>query len=187
MLIDITLRVTPKLAEDVQKHDIRLQAGHLGTHFDGMDREFPLEYARRRGYVFDVRPIRGREITSADVDLTKAGRDMFVGFCTGFLEEVGYGSEAYYARQPVLSTELMEALLERGVSIVGIDFPGVRSGEEHTPMDRHCADRGTFIVENLCGLERVAGREGITVYTFPVNWAGVTGLPCRVLCEEGAD
>lgn len=62
--------------------------GHLGTHFDVMDKEFPLEYTRRDGVVFDVSAIRERDISSADVDLSLVGKEMFVAFCTGFLRKL---------------------------------------------------------------------------------------------------
>ena len=54
MLIDITLRITPKMATDAQGNEKRALAGHLGTHFDVMNKEFPLEFTKRAGVVFDV-------------------------------------------------------------------------------------------------------------------------------------
>lgn len=54
MLIDITLKITPKMADESNKNTAKEPVGHLGTHFDVMDKEFPLEYTKRRGIVFDV-------------------------------------------------------------------------------------------------------------------------------------
>lgn len=54
MLIDITLKNTPKMADESNKNTAKELVGHLGTHFDVMDKEFPLEYTKRRGIVFDV-------------------------------------------------------------------------------------------------------------------------------------
>lgn len=54
MLIDITLKITPKMADESNKNTAKELVGHLGTHFDVMDKEFPLEYTKRRGIVFDV-------------------------------------------------------------------------------------------------------------------------------------
>ena len=107
---------------------------------------------------------------------------MFVGFCTGYLEKTGYGTPEYHKNHPVLSYELIDALIERKVSIIGIDFAGVRRGKEHTPADQHCADHGVFIVENLTGLDQVIGESVIS--TFPMNYAGLSGLPCRVIAEK---
>ena len=48
-------------------------------------------------------------------------------------------------------------------------------------MDQHCADQGVFIVENLCNLNKVIGR--CVINTYPMNYAEMTGLPCRVVAE----
>jgi len=160
--------------------------GHLGTHFDVMNKEFPLAYTRRSGIVFDVSNIKGRDICSADICLDTVQQDMFIAFYTGYIEEIGYGSKTYFAEHPQLSDELIEALLERGVSIIGLDFAGVRRGKEHTPKDQYCADRGTFIVENLCNLRTLVENGGtFTANTYPMPYTEMTGLPCRVIAEIG--
>ena len=48
MLIDITLRITPKMVTDAQGNEKKALAGHLGTHFDVMNKEFPLERSEER-------------------------------------------------------------------------------------------------------------------------------------------
>lgn len=58
----------------------------------------------------------------------------------------------------------------------------MRNGSEHTAADQFCADRGVFVVENMVNLKAIIGKEA-TIYTFPLNFAGLTGLPCRVLAE----
>ena len=229
MLIDITLKITPKMALDAQGNEKKALVGHLGTHFDVMDKEFPLEYTRRQGIVFDVSKAakEGREIGLEDVGLaagpsagtdasaslessvgadasasaglsagvgTAAGRDaepairegMFVAFFTGFIEREGYGSKAYFREHPQLSKALIEELVRRKVSLIGVDFAGVRRGREHTPTDQYCADRGVFIIENLCALGEVAAasKDGrFTAHTYPMRYAEMTGLPCRVVAE----
>lgn len=229
MLIDITLKITPKMALDAQGNEKKALVGHLGTHFDVMDKEFPLEYIRRQGIVFDVSRAakEGREIGLEDVGLaagpsagtdasasvelaagtdaaasagpsasvgTAAGRDaepairegMFVAFFTGFIEREGYGSKAYFREHPQLSKALIEELVRRKVSLIGVDFAGVRRGREHTPTDQYCADRGVFIIENLCALGEVetASKDGrFTAHTYPMRYAEMTGLPCRVVAE----
>ena len=62
----------------------------------------------------------------------------------------------------------------------------MRRGGEHTPKDQYCADRGVFIIENLCNLGELLGGEKTARFvarTFPVNFDGMTGLPCRVVAE----
>lgn len=184
MLIDVTLEITPQMAQDARGNERKALSGHLGTHFDVMDKEFPLAYTCRPGVVFDVRAVRGRDIGLEDVDLTRVDRGMFVAFCSGFLTEQGYGGKTYFSAHPQLSHALIDALLDRGVSILGVDFAGVRRGAEHTPTDQRCADRGAFVVENLWGLEQIlAHGPDFTAHTYPLRCAGATGLPCRVVAE----
>ncbi|MBQ6478493.1 MAG: cyclase family protein [Erysipelotrichaceae bacterium] len=182
MLTDITLKITPKMASDAQGNEKKTLVGHMGTHFDVMDKEFPLEYTRRKGIVFDVSGINGRDIDTCDIDLDAVEEDMFVAFHTGFIEKTGYGTPAYHHEHPQLSGRLIDALLEKGISIIGIDFAGVRRGKEHTPKDQYCADHNVFIVENLCNLRSVIGK--CIIHTYPMNYAGISGLPCRVVAEK---
>ena len=183
MLHDMTLKITPKLAREVQGNEKIALAGHLGTHFDVMNREFPLEYFRRRARVFDVSEIQGRDIESSDIELDLVCREMFVVFYSGFVEKVGYGNQRYFKEHPQLSQNLIDQLLEKGVSMIGVDFAGVRRGKEHTPTDQRCADKGVFIVENLCNLKPLAAAGEFTAYTLPMNYGEMTGLPCRVVGE----
>lgn len=181
MLIDVTLKITPKMVKDAQGNEKKSLVGHLGTHFDVMNKEFPLEYTKRTALVFDVSKVTNREIDISDIDLTAVRPDMFVAFYTGFIEKEGYGGKVYFSEHPQLSNELIDALLEKKVSIIGVDFAGVRRGKEHTPKDQYCADHGVFIIENLCNLKTVVGM--CIMNTYPMNYAEMTGLPCRVIAE----
>lgn len=182
--IDITLKITPKLAADAQGNEKKALVGHLGTHFDVMNKEFPLEYTERNGIVFDVRNVKNRDIDIQDIDITKVSKDMFVAFYTGFIEKEGYGTQTYFKEHPQLSAELLEALLDRQISIIGIDFAGVRRGKEHTRTDQYCADRGVFIIENLCSLGSLLVNGGsFKANTYPMNYSEMTGLPCRVVAD----
>lgn len=184
MLIDVTLKITPALAKNAQGNEQKTLVGHLGTHFDVMDQEFPLEYIKRPGIVFDVSGVKGRDIGGEDVPLEQIKEDAFVLFYTGYIEKVPYGSKEYFTDHPQLSDELIETLLEKKVSLIGIDFAGVRRGKEHSPKDQYCARQGVFIIENLCNLSKLLPLGPFTVYTLPMNYAGMTGLPCRVVAES---
>ena len=94
MLIDLTLRVTPRMILDAHGNEKMSYTGHLGTHFDVMDKEFPLEYTERQGIVFDVSHVKDQEIDILDIDMDEVLQDMFVAFYTGFIDKVGYGSQA---------------------------------------------------------------------------------------------
>lgn len=183
MLIDITMKVTPEIRRTAPEKEDRTLVGHLGTHFDVMNKDFPLEYTRRNGIVFDVSSIRGRDIEIDDINIDKVCKNQFVAFYTGRIEEEPYGTKAYFADHPQLSYPLIDALLDKGVSIIAIDCSGIRCGKEHTPVDQRCADRGVFVVENLCGLQALVGNENFIAHTYPVSYTGMTGLPCRVIAE----
>ena len=183
MMIDVTLPLTPKGMDTAWENTAKSLVGHIGTHFDVMDKEFPLAYTERKGVVFDVSRIRGRDIEVADIDLERVGADMFVAFCTDYMAEETYGTQVYFKEHPQLSPALIEALLERHVSIIGIDCAGIRRGKEHIPADQRCAEHGVFVVENLLGLEKLLDYTDFTVYTFPMSYADMSGLPCRVIAE----
>ena len=184
MMIDITLSVTPKMQDTASENTAKSLIGHMGTHFDVMDKAFPLEYTLRHGVVFDVSHIRDRDIEAEDIDLQQVRPGMFVAFYTGFVEEVEYGTQAYFKTHPQLSFALIDALLEKRISIIGVDCAGIRRGKEHVPADQHCADYGVFVVENLANLKSVlAVGAKFAARTYPVRYCGVTGLPCRVVAE----
>ena len=186
--VDLTLKVSPKMIKDAQGNENKAFTGHLGTHFDVMNKEFLLNYTERKAIVFDVSSISGRDIEVQDIDLSKVKPDMFVSFYSGYIERESYGSKAYFSEHPQLSDELIEKLLDRHISIIGIDFAGVRRGKEHTPKDQYCADKGVFIIENLCHLgQLLVGDEKSAEFianTYPMNFAEMTGLPCRVIAKR---
>ena len=186
MFIDLTIEVTPQLREKALKNEKRSVGGHIGTHFDVMDKKFPLEYVKRDGIVFDVSSLEKKEIESNDIDLTQIKPDMFVAFYSGHLEKTGYGTPEYFKDHPQLSKALIDKLLEKSISIIGIDFVGIRNMKEHTEMDQYCADNGVFVVENLCNLDKVLDNKRsvkFKVHTYPIKYSDMTGLPCRVVAE----
>ena len=183
MLIDITLPITQKMLEDAQLASKEL-AGHLGTHFDVMDKTFPLEYTCRKAIVFDVSGVQNRDIEASDIDLSKIEKDMFIAFYSGYIEKDEYGSSTYFKEHPQLSNELIEILKNKKISIIALDFAGVRRGKEHTPTDKRLADNGVFVVENLCNLKEVLSiSESFTACTYPINCTSLSGLPCRVIAK----
>lgn len=186
MFIDLSFEVTKFTRNEALENEKMVSFGHLGTHFDVMDKEFPLSYIRREAVVFDVSRVSDRDIEAEDFNFAMVKKEMFVAFYTDYIERVEYGSKKYFSEHPQLSNKLIEHLLEKEISIIGIDFAGVRRGKEHTPKDKYCADRGVFIVENLCNLKKLLERdtEGhFTAHTYPVKFTEMTGLPCRVVGE----
>lgn len=186
MYVDLTVPVTPAMRKEADAHESKVRFGHIGTHFDAMDKVFPLDYLRTEAVVFDVADVRGRDITADDVDMSQVRAKAFAIFRTGFIEQEGYGGKRYFTEHPQLATALIDSLLGKGIAMIGVDFAGIRRAGEHTPIDQYCADRGVFVVENLCNLATILGgarQATCTVNTYPLNFLGVTGLPCRVVAE----
>lgn len=186
MLIDLSVKVTKLIRKEATDNEKMVSLGHLGTHFDVMNKEFPIAYTKRQGIVFDVSGDINEDIDLRDDDLLKIYQDMFVAFHSGYIDQVDYGAGPYFKEHPQLSNSLIDRLLDKGVSIIGVDFAGIRRGKEHTPKDQYCADKGVFIVENLCSLAQVLNGEKFRNFianTYPINFEGMSGLPCRVIAE----
>lgn len=187
MFIDLTISIDAKMEQEAKENESKARWGHVGTHFDVMNKEFPLDYLRRSAVVFDVSQITDRDIEARDIDIDLVAENMFVAFYTGFIEQEPYGSRKYFSEHPQLAHELIDLLLLKGVSIIGVDFAGIRRGVQHTPTDQTCADAGVFVVENLCNLETILNGKTwafFTANTYPLKFKGMTGLPCRVAAEQ---
>lgn len=186
MIVDLSILVTNYLSSEALKNFQGAAIGHLGTHFDVMDKEFPLSFVRRKGIVFNVKNILERDITSSDINHSLIESEMFVAFYTDFMEKCAYGSKEYFTDHPQLSNELIDLLLEKRISIIGIDFAGIRRQPEHPLKDQYCADHGVFVVENMDNLQLVLNdkrNKHCYINTYPIRFAGLSGLPCRVVAE----
>lgn len=85
--------ITPKMVHDAQGNEKKAFVGHLGTHFDVTNKEFPLEYTNREGIAFDVSSVLNRDIDVQDIDLDLVKKDTFVAFHTGFIEKKGMAAK----------------------------------------------------------------------------------------------
>jgi kynurenine formamidase len=160
--------------------------GHFGTHFDVMDKEFSLDNCERAGRIFDVRDFDGNEIDVQHIDVDSIVENDFVIFFTGVLDEAIYGTPEYFSYDLALSQNLIDCLIERKVSLIGVDMQGVRHGAEHRIADQLCAESGIYIIENLYDLKKLVQEVNdgsFTVHTYPVVINGATGLPTRVVAE----
>jgi len=186
MLVDLSIPVTEFTIKDAIDYERITAFGHIGTHLDIMNMDFPLSYVKRNAIVFNVKGIFDRDIGIQDIDISLVNAEMFVVFYSGFIEEQAYGSKVYQTDHPQLSDALIDQLLQQKISLIGIDFAGVRRGAEHRPKDQLCADQGVFIVENLCNLAAVVTGQKVKhciINTYPVNFIELSGLPCRVVAE----
>ena len=181
MKVDLTLKLDQSDVVNDAHKDNKALIGHVGTHFDVMNKVFPLEYTETEGVVFDISNITG-EVKVTDVDLDRVKEKMFVGFYSSHIEKYPYSSKEYHDGYAVLSYELIEELCKRNIAIIGIDFAGIRQGVEHTPADQYCADRGVFVIENMVNLKELVGKK-CKVHTYPLNYTGISGLPCRIIAD----
>ncbi len=182
--IDLTLPLDAADWQSVVEKRSITAFGHIGTHIDIRGKEFPIEYCVRPGRTFDVRNVLDREIDISDLAADVIEPGDCVLFFTGFSSEKSYGSDEYSENHPELSRELVRLLVERNVSLIGIDAAGIRRGKEHAQTDQFCAEHGVFVIENLVHLELLWNERAngmVTVYTFPLALKGSTGLPCRIV------
>lgn len=192
MKLNLSLRVEKEQLETFgfisqsEKPDFN-KAGHIGTHFDVMNKEFSLENIVTRGNIFDISNIKSHEVKVEDLDLHRVCQNDFVIFHSGLLKKYGYGTDEYFSPHMELSDELIDyLLLDKKVSFIGADVVGIKGSKDHARIDQYCANNGVFIIENLDNLDlllKEAGDKPFTVYTFPLNFHGFTGLPCRVVAE----
>lgn len=192
MKIDLSIAITDEILNTFLKLNTRgeipsvAKFGHIGTHFDVMDKQFSLENTRRNGKLFDVSHVQGREIGVTDIDASTINTGDFVLFYTGWLKEKQYGTAAYVKDHPELTNDLITLLVNKKVSMIGIDFAGIRKPAEHPQADQYCADHNVFVIENLANLDVLAQEnthKPFTMHTYPVNYQNLSGLPCRVVAE----
>jgi kynurenine formamidase len=159
--------------------------GHLGTHFDVMDKTFPLSSFRTRGKLVDITHIRDREVEIADIAEYGFGEGDTALFYTGYVSEYGYATPVYWKKSAELSDEAVAYLADRKVRLIGVDAAGAQKPKKHHQIDQYCADRNIFIIENMDNLRALPSspKDSFMIYTLPLRRMGVTGLPCRVLAE----
>jgi len=155
---------------------------HVGTHMDAPSHmvkggknldEFPLERFTGRGvYIkvdgaYDLEEVKKQDLRAGDIVL----------FHTGMSEK--YHDPAYFESYPSIPEELAHYLVEKNVSIVGVDTCSV----DVSPFPVHKILLGgeVLIIENLTNLGALAGKE-CTVYAFPIKLQ-IDGAPLRVIAE----
>ena len=190
MKIDLTLPIDRslwnKMIVKTSTDENFQKLGHIGTHLDLMDKKFNIENTIRQGRVIDVSNIKDREIEIEDIKGKEINKGDFIIFNTGHMKEKNYGTPEYFKDHPVLSLKLVDYLIKKQIHLIGIDAVGIRRGEEHAKIDQYCANHNVFIVENLNNLDLVLKKSKdnpFTIYTFPLNLEGTTGLPCRIVAK----
>jgi kynurenine formamidase len=153
---------------------------HFGTHIDAPLHmiaggkslsDYPAEKFVGEAIVLEA---KGQEEITHDLTGVKAGD--IVLFHTGNISRLH--EPDYFERYPVISPSTAQALVERGVSIVGLDS----FTPDGPPYDLHrlFLSHDILIVENLVIPEVLIGQR-VQLFIGPLPIAGADGAPCRVL------
>jgi kynurenine formamidase len=118
------------------------------------------------------------------VDLDLAGRAV-EGFAvlvrTGW--DTRWGAPAYWAPGPYLSGRALDALVEGGATLVGVDWPNVDdTSDPARPAHTQLLAEGILIVEHLTGLQALP-EGGFRFFAVPPRIVGGASFPVRAFAE----
>ena len=159
------------------------QKAHVGTHIDVYNNStIKKEFQNVRGIVIDVRGVVEIGVRQIEDEEIKSGD--FVIFRTGYMEKYGYGAKEYFNSKeaPFLKVDLIDELIKRKISFVGIDLHGVQHGKDHKKIDIYCEEKGVYVVENLVNLDKIK-----TKVDLKLNWQqenGESAIPLEIEVVE---
>lgn len=176
-MINLSIILTDEMIKEATNNEVRASFGHLGTHVDLKGKDFNNQEVK--GIVFKCDD--NVEINNIDLSLVK--ENYLVMFNTNHSNKYPYGSSDYYKDYSILSNELIDKLIEKKVSFIGIDGPGIKKGKEHPLIDSYLADRNIFVIENLINLDLLKANK-----TYTIKLVGKTsiddGLPLEVMVND---
>lgn len=153
---------------------------HVGTHIDApahmieggktLD-QYPLDRLMGKALVWDI-----SEDISGDIPTLKGVEAVF--FYTGASKR--YHEESYWSDYPVIPTEVLEFLISKGITLVGIDT-GSFDIEEDFPIHKLLLSNDILLLENLTNLEDLVGKT-VDFTALPLN-VTLDGAPCRVIAK----
>jgi arylformamidase len=163
---------------------------HAGTHLDA-----PLHFVPD-GASIDALPLErfigpalvhevdaGRHITEAHVraiPLDGVTRVLFKTRNSALLKR-----REYVADFAAFSVEAAQALVARGLDLVGLDYLSVAHADEQVPVHRAFLDHGVVLLEGVDLSEVAPGR--YELICFPLRLSGLDGAPCRAVLRDLAD
>jgi len=80
------------------------------------------------------------------------------------------------------SVDAAEALVRRGVKLVGLDYLSVAHADEQVPVHRAFLDHGVVLLEGIDLSEVALGR--YELICLPIRLRGADGAPCRAVLRE---
>ena len=159
---------------------------HVGTHADA-----PL-HVMDGGAGAESLPLDAFIGRALVVDVAGSPRDLGMEWAAGvpngtarLLLRTGasIASGTFPADWPALSREAAEALVRRGLRLLGVDAPSVDRRESKSLAVHHALfGGGAQVLENLDLREITAGEYELTA--APVKWAGVDAAPVRAVLRS---
>lgn len=163
-----------------------IQSGmHVGTHIDAPFHMIPggkklseiqAEHFFGPAKVIDVRNqkkidiniLKERTIEKESILLLHTGHDKY------------YRTNKYYNNFPVITPAFAEAVIEKGIKIIGFDSPS----PDDYPYDVHklLFSNDVLIIENLTGLEQLLNIDKFEIIALPVKFHSA-GAPVRVIAR----
>jgi arylformamidase len=80
------------------------------------------------------------------------------------------------------SVEAAQALVARGIKLVGLDYLSVAHADEQIPVHRAFLDHGVALLEGIDLSEVPPGR--YELICFPIRLRGSDGAPCRAVLRD---
>jgi arylformamidase len=170
-----------------------IMAEHCGTHLDcpyhfdehGLTvDQMPLERLILPGHLLRFTDKQAREpITVADFEaaVERSGRPIESGTAviawTG--QDKNWGREGFKTERPYIPAESAQWLVDQRVTLFGTDLIGLDNPDEWwEPTHVAFLKGGLPMVQQLCNLERLEGKEFVLV-VLPLKMRGGTGSPVR--------
>ena len=168
-------------------------SSHSGTHLDApyhfVDKglridKIPLTKLITNAVVCRVKKGPNESITLKDVIDFEAKHEtistnMAVVFETGWSKNIT--KKDYFTKNPGLSAAAAKYLVEKKVTLVGIDSPSIDIGKDPKFSVHHILlKNGILILENLCNLDKIP-RSYFKLIVLPLKLKGATGSPVRAV------
>jgi arylformamidase len=218
-VIDLTMKITPSIRVfpgspqpsfipwsrfDVNGYDSEamFMSTHTGTHVDAPCHFKPglasIDMISADRLVCNATLIRVEKKANQLIEEQDLGDQIRQGYAvviaTGW--EKRSGNSNYMSENPGLSKQAARHLSRKKVNAVAIDSPSIDAGADIKFAVHHILlSSNILVVENLCNLDKVAGRRSsssssnndssatttFTLIISPLKLGGATGSPARVL------
>lgn len=155
---------------------------HFSTHIDAPRHmldvgktlsDYPIDSFLGEAIVFDM---RDQYVIDVNLDLVKQNDIVF--FHTNHIQHI-YDLN-YFENNPVLSERTFHGLMDKNISILGIDSFTIDN--EPFSFHKQLFKQDIRIVENLVNLDQIPSQR-FFCYIFPLNIKDADGAPCRVVAQ----